>query len=59
MNTINNRLVAAALVFKLHKFARELESREHKSASDKRELLAIKALALVSTDRIKNNKRRA
>lgn len=49
--TINSRDIAAAIIFKLHKYAQDLESQAQKSDAEKRHLLAVKTLALVATDR--------
>ena len=51
--TTNSRDIAAAIVFKLHKHARQLEAKDALTDSERRHLLALKTLALVGTDRIR------
>jgi hypothetical protein len=56
MKHYDTKLTAAALLFKLHRYARELESKDNRTNSDSRKLLAIKAGALVTENRIRTNK---
>lgn len=51
--THDTRLVAAAMVFKLLKYSRDLDSKPNKSPADNRKLLKLKTSALVMGDRVK------
>lgn len=58
MTTHDTKLVAAALVFKLLKYADNLDALPDRSAADSRKLLRMRTSALVLTDRIRTIKAR-